>query len=153
MENVAQYIPLFATVCGALGVGRILEIIINRYFSNADKEDSDHIKLIELEKKLDTKLDTIQMQLNAISAENKEGLESDIIIIEQTVLFLQRKAIKYGKVAKGCMPYYRRMYKRYHFLIEKSELTMNEEVDTNNEQVEKMFSEGKVVDNFWELHK
>ena len=136
-------------VCGALGIKELLAKAYDRWCAKSDEEDADHKMLMEIVEKLDN----IEKRLQQIEANDQEGLENDILIMEHNILFLQRKAITYGKVSKGCMPRYRMLFKRYNVLTEKSKLDINEEVETNNEIVESMFHEGKVVDSFWEMYK
>lgn len=136
-------------VCGALGIKELLAKAYDRWCAKSDEEDADHKMLMEIVEKLDN----IEKRLVQIEANDQEGLENDILILEHNILFLQRKAITYGKVSKGCMPRYRMLFKRYKVLTDKSNLEINEEVETNNEIVEKMFHEGNVVDSFWEMYK
>lgn len=136
-------------VCGALGIKELLAKAYDRWCAKSDEEDADHKMLMEIVEKLDN----IEKRLQQMEANDQEGLENDILIMEHNILFLQRKAITYGKVSKGCMPRYRMLFKRYKALTEKSKLDINEEAETNNEIVEKMFHEGNVVDSFWEMYK
>lgn len=139
----------FIGICGALGVKELLSKMYDRYCKKSDEEDSDHKQLQLVLEKIDAILD----RLDAMEQASKEGLDNDILIIEHNILFLQRKAIKFGKVSKGCMPRYRMLFKRYKSLLEKSNLDINEEAETNHEIVEKMFHDGLVVDSFWEMAK
>lgn len=144
-----QVVGGFIGVCGALGIRELLAKAYDRWCAKSDEEDADHKMLMEIVEKLDN----IEKRLEKIEANDQEGLENDILIMEHNILFLQRKAITYGKVSKGCMPRYRMLFKRYKALTEKSKLDINEEAETNNEIVEKMFHEGNVVDSFWEMYK
>lgn len=146
---LTQGVAAFVAVCGALGVKELLKMAYERWCKKADEEDSDHKLLLEMK----DALDSIQEHLKAMDAADKESLENDILILEHNILFLQRKAITYGKVSKGCMPRYRMLYKRYKSLVDKSNLDINEEAETNNEIVERMFRDGHVVDSFWEMYK
>lgn len=137
----------FIGVCGALGVKELLKAAYDRYCKKADEEDEDHRLLMDMK----LTLDAIQAKLEGMDQADQESLDNDILILEHNILFLQRKAIKYGKVSKGCMPRYRMLFKRYKSLLEKSKLDINEEAETNNEIVEKMFHDGDVVDSFWEM--
>ena len=150
----------FIGICGALGIKEflcdeapdeptkeLLSKMYDRYCKKADEEDVDHLLLMEVK----ASLDAIQAKLDIMDKADKESLDNDILILEHNILFLQRKAIKYGKVSKGCMPRYRMLFKRYKSLLEKSNLEINEEAETNNEIVEKMFHDGLVVDSFWEM--
>lgn len=137
----------FIGICGALGIKELLSKMYDRYCKKADEEDVDHLLLMEVK----ASLDAIQAKLDVMDKADKESLDNDILILEHNILFLQRKAIKYGKVSKGCMPRYRMLFKRYKSLLEKSNLEINEEAETNNEIVEKMFHDGLVVDSFWEM--
>lgn len=137
----------FIGICGALGIKELLSKMYDRYCKKADEEDVDHLLLMEVK----ASLDAIQTKLDIMDKADKESLDNDILILEHNILFLQRKAIRYGKVSKGCMPRYRMLFKRYKSLLEKSNLEINEEAETNNEIVEKMFHDGLVVDSFWEM--
>lgn len=139
----------FIGLCGALGIKELLMAAYNRWCKKEDEKDSDHKVLIEIVQRLDN----IEKRLDDMEANDKEGLENDILILEHNILWLQRKAIQYNKVSKGCMPRYRMLFKRYKYLTEKSSLNINEEAETNNEIVEKMFHDGLVVDSFWEMDK
>lgn len=131
----------------ALGARELLQKFVERYWAKQDEEQTDH-KLIS---EAIEKLNDIQKQLDQMEENGREGLENDILLLEHNILFLQRKAIDYKKVSKGCMPRYRMLFKRYKALTEKSNLEINEEAETNNEIVEKMFRDGHVVDSFWEM--
>ena len=146
---LTQIIGSIVALCGALGVKELLKMFYERWCKKADEEDTDHKLLMEMKEALDK----IQEQLGKMQEADDEGMNNDILILEHNILFLQRKAITYGKVSKGCMPRYRMLFKRYKTLIEKSNLDLNEEVETNNEIVEKMFHDGSVVDSFWEMYK
>lgn len=144
-----QIVGSIVALCGALGIKELLKAMYERWCNKADEEDTDHKLLMEMKQSLDA----IQLQLNQMREADDEGMSNDILMLEHNILFLQRKAITYGKVSKGCMPRYRMLFKRYLTLIEKSNLDINEEAETNNELVEKMFHDGAVVDSFWEMYK
>ena len=146
---LTQGVAAFVAVCGALGVKELLKMAYERWCKKADEEDTDHKVLMEIVQRLDN----IEKRLDDMEANDKEGLENDIVILEHDILFMQHKAIAFQKVSKDCMPQYRRMYRRYKTLIEKSSLELNEEAETNNEMVEKLFHDGQVVDSFWEMYK
>lgn len=146
---LTQGVGAFVAVCGALGIKELLKMAYERWCKKADEEDSDHKLLLEIKESQDG----IKEQLKSMEAADKESLENDILILEHNILFLQRKAITYGKVSKGCMPRYRMLFKRYKALVDKSNIETNEEAETNNEIVEKMFHDGHVVDSFWEMYK
>lgn len=146
---LVQGATAFVGVCGALGVKELLKMAYERYCKKADEEDSDHKLIMEMKQTLDD----IQEQLKGMEENDKESLANDILMLEHNILFLQRKAITYGKVSRGCLPRYRLLYKRYTILIERAKFEINEEAETNNEIVEKMFRDGLVVDNFWEMYK
>lgn len=139
----------FIGICGALGIKELLMAAYNRYCKKADEKDTDHKVLMEIVQRLDN----IEKRLDDMDANDREGLENDIVILEHDILFMQHKAIAFGKVSKDCMPQYRRMYRRYKILVQKSSLEVNEEAETNNEIVEKLFHDGKVVDSFWQMYK
>lgn len=144
----------FIGICGALGIKELLMAAYNRWCKKADEKDADHNALLDIAQKLDeinNRLDDIDKRLDAMDLADKESLDNDILILEHNILFLQRKAIKYGKVSKGCMPRYRMLFKRYKSLLEKSNIEINEETETNHEIVERMFRDGEVVDSFWEM--
>lgn len=145
---LTQGVAAFVAVCGALGVKELLKMAYERWCKKADEEDTDHKLLMEMQKTLEE----IQVKLDAMEEADKEGRDNDMLMLEHNILFLQRKAIKFGKVSKGCMPRYRMLFKRYKMLNEKSNLEVNEEAETNNEIVEKMFHDGEVVDSFWEMY-
>ena len=138
---------LITGILVAFGAKELLWKFVERYWAKQDEGESDH-KILE---EMKATLDEIQAKLEIMDMADKESLDNDILILEHNILFLQRKAIKYGKVSKGCMPRYRMLFKRYKSLLEKSNLDINEEADTNNEIVEKMFHDGLVVDSFWEM--
>lgn len=138
---------LITGVLVALGAKELLAKFVERYWQKQDESESDH-KILE---EMKATLDEIQAKLEVMDLADKESLDNDILILEHNILFLQRKAIKYGKVSKGCMPRYRMLFKRYKSLLDKSNLDINEEAETNNEIVEKMFYDGLVVDSFWEM--
>lgn len=138
---------LITGVLVALGAKELLQKFVERYWAKQDEGESDH-KILE---EMKATLDEIQAKLEIMDLADKESLDNDILILEHNILFLQRKAIKYGKVSKGCMPRYRMLFKRYKSLLDKSNLDINEEAETNNEIVEKMFHDGLVVDSFWEM--
>lgn len=138
---------LITGILVAFGAKELLWKFVERYWAKQDEENTDHKLIIEVV----AKLDDIQKQLDQMEENSLEGLENDILLLEHNILFLQRKAIDYKKVSKGCMPRYRMLFKRYKALTEKSNLEINEEAETNNEIVEKMFRDGCVVDSFWEM--
>lgn len=136
-------------VCGALGVKELLAKAYDRWCAKSDEEDTDHKMLMEIVEKLDK----IEERLVQIEANDQEGLENDIIILEHEIFFMQQKAIAFQRVSKDCMPQYRRLYRRYKTLLQKADMPENEEVETNNEIVERMFHDGQVVENFWGMKK
>ena len=130
--------------------------IYNRWCKKADEQDANRKMMEEIVQhfnNVEKRLDNIEKRLDDMDANDREGLENDIVILEHDILFMQHKAIAFGKVSKDCMPQYRRMYRRYKILIQKSSLEVNEKVETNNELVEKLFHDGKVVDSFWRMYK
>lgn len=138
---------LITGVIVAFGLKDLLWEFVKRRWAKEDECENDH-KILE---EMQATLKEIQAKLEILDMADKESLDNDILILEHNILFLQRKAIKYGKVSKGCMPRYRILFKRYKSLLDKSNLDINEEADTNNEIVEKMFHDGLVVDSFWEM--
>lgn len=146
---LVQGATAFVAVCGALGVKEILKAAYDRWCKKSDEEDSDHKLLMEMKQTLDN----IQTQLKTMEIADQQGLENDILLLEHNILFLQRKAIQFNKVSKGCLPRYRMLFRRYKLLAEKAGMDINEEAETNNEIVEKMFREGQVVGSFWEMYK
>lgn len=152
-KEIMEINPVFITGIGAtligLGGRDLLISMYNRYCKKEDEKETDHKQIQNIAEKIDCILERLEMMEQA----DKEGLDNDILILEHNILFLQRKAIKFGKVSKGCMPRYRMLFKRYKALLEKSNLDINEEAETNNEIVERMFHDGEVVDSFWEMYK
>lgn len=138
---------LITGVIVALGLKDLLWEFVKRKWAKQDEKESDH-KILE---EMQAVLKDIQAKLEVMDTADKESLDNDILILEHNILFLQRKAIDYKKVSKSCMPRYRMLFKRYKSLLEKSNLDINEEAETNNEIVEKMFRDGHVVDSFWEM--
>lgn len=138
---------LITGILVAFGARELLAKFFERRWAKQDQKESDHKLIIEVV----AKLDDIQKLLAQMEANDLEGLGNDILLLEHNILFLQRKAIKYGKVSKGCMPRYRMLFKRYKSLLEKSNLEINGEAEANNEIVEKLFHDGLVVDSFWEM--
>ena len=139
----------FVAVCGALGVREILKAAYERYCKKADEKDSDHKDIEELKMLVNQILE----RLDDIASKDEQFMDNDMLLLEDRILFMQRKAIQVGKVSKSCMPRYHLLYKRYLALNEESKLDINDEIELNNKMIEKMFEEGKVVENFWDYYE
>jgi len=139
----------FVSVCGALGVKELLKAAWDRWCRKEDEKDSDHKQLEELSALVTQILD----RLDAMAKKDEQFMDNDMLLLEDRILFMQRKAIQVGKVSKSCMPRYHLLYKRYLTLNKESELDINEEIELNNRMIEKMFEEGKVVENFWDYYE
>ena len=75
----------------------------------------------------------IKETLDRYGKSRQQGLENDILLLEHNILFLQRKAIQFNKVSKGCLPRYRMLFRRYKLLAEKAGMDINEEAETMRE--------------------
>ena len=139
----------FVAVCGALGAKDLLRAAYERYCKKEDEKDSDHKEL----EKLSEQMEDIIARLDEMSQKDAEFMDNDMLLLEDRILFMQRKAIQVGKVSKACMPRYNVLHKRYLALNEKSQLEPNDEIEFNHKLVLKMFEDGKVMDNFWDSEK
>lgn len=135
----------FIGVCGALGVKELLAKAYDRYCKKEDEKDSDHKDI----QKMQESIDEILRRLDDIEKQNSEFTTNDMMLIEDRLLWMQRKAIDVQKVSRGCMPRYKALLKRYRELNDKTDIDLNEEVDFNDIQINKLIADGKVVDT-WE---
>lgn len=135
----------FIGVCGALGVKELLAKMYDRYCKKEDEKDSDHKELLEMK----ASIDEIIRRLDEMERKNDEFTTNDMLLLEDRLLWMQRKAIQCGMVSRGCMPRYKVLLKRYKDLNAKTDIDLNEEIAFNDVQINKLISDGNVVDT-WE---
>lgn len=157
IKEFLQTNPVFVTsivssvigLCGALGIKELIAKIYDRYCKKEDEKDSDHKKLEEMKESIDE----IIRRLDEMERKNDEFTTNDMLLIEDRLLWMQRKAINVQKVSRGCMPRYKVLLKRYKELNEKTEIDINEEILFNDVQIDKLIADGHVVDTWEETIK
>lgn len=146
---LVQGAAAFAGVCTALGLRELLSKAIERYWHKADEKDTDHQRLEEMI----VKIDEIIARLDDMDRKNEEFNTNDMLLIEDRLLWMQRKAIQNEKVSRRCMPRYNVLLKRYRELNERTDIPLNEEVMFNDEIIQSYISEGKIVATWEEANK
>ena len=138
-----------AGLCSVLGLKELIAKIYDRYCKKEDEKESDHKKLEEMKESIDE----IIRRLDEMERKNDEFTTNDMLLIEDRLLWMQRKAINVQKVSRGCMPRYKVLLKRYKELNEKTEIDINEEILFNDVQIDKLIADGHVVDTWEETIK
>lgn len=139
----------FVAVCGALGVKELLSKAYERYCKKEDEADTDHKQLLAMQESIDE----ILARLDKMEDRDHESMVNDMLIIEDRLLWMQRKAIQVHKVSRKCMPRYQILYKRYLELNNKSDIDLNEEILFNDKVITNMINEGHIVETWEEALK
>ena len=147
----------FVAVCGALGLGKLLEKFVDRCWKKADEKDEDHKKVEELEAKfneLSEKMDKILDTLETMKDNDTKGFKDDLKLFECELANMQNRALVKHKVSNSCMPRYMELYSDYCKLADETEgCKASAEITLNHKRILKLVEDGHVVDTLEEWYK